>query len=121
MARKSVDERGFDVVRRARKAYTDLSLSAFKKIVREQFYMLLIDQEAALAAIPEMLPDDFGARRQALDLIAEVLEARGEYAPEDRERMQRVVALFGVERQPGKLRTVSIVSNNHMKKPAKGS
>ncbi len=121
MARKSVDERGFDVVRRARKAYTDLSLSAFKKIVREQFYMLLIDQEAALAAIPEMLPNDFGARRQALDLIAEVLEARGEYAPEDRERMQRVVALFGVERQPGKLRTVSIVSNNHMKKPAKGS
>ena len=121
MARQSVDERGFDAVRRARRAHSDLSLSAFKRIVREQFYMLLIDQETALAAIPEMLPDNSEARRQAFGLIAEVMDARGEYAPEDRERMQRVAALFGVDSQPSKLRTPSIVTGDHTEKPAKAS
>ena len=35
-----------------------LPLAEFKALVREQFFMLLIDQEAALAAIPALLPAD---------------------------------------------------------------
>ena len=35
-----------------------MSLAEFKVLVREQFFMLLLDQEACLAAIPEMLPKD---------------------------------------------------------------
>ena len=62
----AVDERGFEVVRRMRKAHADIPLSAFKATVREQFYMLLIDQEAALAAIPGMLPDDPDAPAQGV-------------------------------------------------------
>ena len=34
-----------------------LTLPEFKMLVREQFFMLLLDQEAALAAIPKLLPD----------------------------------------------------------------
>ena len=56
MARNVVDERGFALVNRIRQTQSDISLSDFKAIVREQFCMLLIDSERALAAIPAMLP-----------------------------------------------------------------
>jgi hypothetical protein len=48
MDRTAVDERGFEVVRRIRKALSDLTLSAFKATVRDQFDMPLIDTEGAL-------------------------------------------------------------------------
>ena len=43
MARAAVDERGFEAVRRIRRTHGDMPLSDFKALVREQFYMLLID------------------------------------------------------------------------------
>ena len=71
-----------------------MPLAEFKATVREQFYMLLLDTEAALAAIPSMLPDDAARRRQAFDLICEVLSARGRHSSEDLERIRRVGGLF---------------------------
>jgi Protein of unknown function (DUF3141) len=97
MGRAAVDERGFAALRRIRRAFTDVPLSTFKAIVREQFSMLWIDAEAALAAIPAMLPDDAGARRRAFELIWQVLGARGEYGVDDLERVQRVAQLFGID------------------------
>ena len=89
-SRAVVDERGFGALRRLRQAESDISLPVFKAIVREQFYMLLIDEEHALAAIPSMLPTDAGTRRKVFELITQVLSARGEYSVEDSERIQRV-------------------------------
>ncbi len=68
MARQYVDERRFELIRKIRLVSTDhqkLTLSQFKAMVREQFFMLLIDQEAALAAIPALLPPS-AEERQAL-------------------------------------------------------
>ena len=73
------DERGFEAIRRMRLATTEhqrLTLAQFKAIVREQFFMLLIDQEAALAAIPALLPPDADERQAALAAIREVLSRR---------------------------------------------
>ena len=42
------------------------TLAEFKALVREQYYMLLIDQEATLAAIPDLLPRDHEVRRKGL-------------------------------------------------------
>jgi pimeloyl-ACP methyl ester carboxylesterase len=97
MSRAAVDERGFEAVRRIRKAHGNVSLSEFKATVREQFYMLLLDPEAALAAIPSMLPADLEMRQKAFELIAQVLGARGAPSAEERERMRRVAHLFGVK------------------------
>jgi pimeloyl-ACP methyl ester carboxylesterase len=99
MARAAVDERGFEVVRRIRHTQSDIPLSAFKAMVREQFYMLLIDTDAALAAIPAMLPDDPETRQKAFDLIMQVLNARGEPSAEDETRIARIAGLFGVDAQ----------------------
>jgi len=99
MDRKAVDERGFEALRRIRLSLSDVPLSAFKATVREQFDMLSIDPEAALAAIPGMLPPDVSARQKAFDLICEVLSARGWQSSEDLKRVRRVGTLFDVDGQ----------------------
>ena len=97
MARASVDERGFEAVRRIRRAHGDMPLSMFKSLVRAQFNMLLVDQNAALAAIPAMLPPDRQTRLAAFELVGQALGARGEFSAEDRKRMNEVARLFGVD------------------------
>ncbi len=101
MGRAAVDERGFEAVRRIRHAYGDVPLSVFKALVREQFNILLIDTEAALAAIPAMLPPDVETRRKAFELIKTALIARGELTAEDTRRMGEVARLFGVDAEGG--------------------
>jgi hypothetical protein len=82
-------------------------LTEFKAIVREQFYMLLLDTEGALSAIPSMLPPEPEIRQKALDLIKEVLSARGELSADDRERLQHVSRLFGKGDRPTVVRNPS--------------
>jgi uncharacterized protein DUF3141 len=95
MGRSGVDERAFETVRRIRETESDVPLAAFKAMVREQFYMLLLDADAALAAIPSMLPGDQQSRLRAFDFIKQVLSARGPFSQEDRERLQQIARLFG--------------------------
>jgi Protein of unknown function (DUF3141) len=94
MPRAAIDERGFEALRRVREAHTDLSLSAFKALVREQYNML--HEAAALAAIPSMLPPDADTRAQAFDLIRQVLSARGALSADDHARLAEVARLFGI-------------------------
>ncbi|HTM74537.1 MAG TPA: DUF3141 domain-containing protein [Pseudolabrys sp.] len=97
MNRAAVDERAFEVTRRIREANDEMPLAEFKKLVREQFNVLLIDQKAALEAIPSMLPPDLESRQKAYDLILQVLRARGELSAEDNNRIKEIGRLFGVE------------------------
>jgi hypothetical protein len=96
MQRQAIDERGFEMARRIRHAHGEISLAEFKMLVREQFNMLLIDQDAALAALPDMLPAEPEVRRNAFNLITQVLSARGDLSDQDRERLDEIEQLFGV-------------------------
>jgi hypothetical protein len=98
MARGMVDERSLEALRRMRREDNGsrLTLAQFKSLVREQFFMLLLDPEASLAAIPKMLPSDIGARRAAFAAIHDVLSAAREISGETRRRLDRVADLFGV-------------------------
>jgi len=96
LGRGSVDERGFETVRRLRGQYGDIPLSEFKSLVREQYFMLLIDKDASLAAIPSMLPSDTETQSKAFDLIKEVMAAVGKRSPEDEKRLREIGRLFGI-------------------------
>ena len=103
MARGDPDERTFAAVRRIRteqEGMSRLTLSEFKALVREQHFMLLIDTEAALSAIPDLLPRDVEARRKAFAAIQKVLSARGEITGEAATRLQRVATLFDIDTRP---------------------
>ncbi len=109
MPRAAVDERGFEAVRRIRRAHGDVPLSEFKARVREQSFLLLLDPEGALATIPSMLPPDAETRRQAFDLIKQVLSASGELSAGDKERLQQLSRLFGLEEGPPISRNLTVV------------
>lgn len=103
MARGGADERGFEAVRRLRRAHPSakqLTLAAFKSVMREQYFMLLIDEEAALAALPGLLPETVEERRAAFGALREVLEASGALTGLAAERLQRVATLFRLESEP---------------------
>jgi hypothetical protein len=77
-----------------------LTLSEFKTLIREQYFMLLIDQAATLAAIPRLLPPDQETRRGAFIVLCHVLNARGDITGEAADRLRQVAQLFGVEADP---------------------
>jgi hypothetical protein len=102
MACGGADERVFAALRRFRLARlgAGLTLAQFKTMVREQFFMLLIDPDATLAAIPEMLPTHAAERRDAFAAIRQILAASGQILGEAAERLARVARLFGLENEP---------------------
>jgi pimeloyl-ACP methyl ester carboxylesterase len=103
-ARGMVDERSIEALRLVRSDYTGtrLTLSEFKTLVREQFFMLLIDREAALAAIPKLIAEDASQSRAAFAAMRQVLSASEEIAGERANRLRRLAELFGVD--PGEER-----------------
>jgi pimeloyl-ACP methyl ester carboxylesterase len=96
MARGFVDERGIAALRRIRltEDASRMTLAQFKAMAREQFFLLLLEPEAALAAIPKLLPADPAERRKGLAAIRNVLSAGGEISGDVAERLKRVTALF---------------------------
>ena len=97
MARGMVDERSLEALRQVRRndGGTRLTLTQFKTMVREQFFMLLLDQDAALAAIPKLLPESADERRAGLAAIREILSASAEISGEVATRLKQVGQLFG--------------------------
>jgi hypothetical protein len=108
MPRAAVDERAFQAIRRLRNRHlngkgsplpelTTLSLAEFKTLVREQFFMLVFDQKAAVAAIPGLLPEDLVIRRKVFELLRELLEAPMEITGDVADRLRQAAVWFGVE------------------------
>jgi pimeloyl-ACP methyl ester carboxylesterase len=98
-ARGMVDERSLEALRQVRRNDNGarLTLAQFKLLVREQFFMLLLDRERALAAIPGLLPKNAAQRRAAFAAIREVLSASAEISGEVARRLKRVAELFSVD------------------------
>lgn len=98
-ARGMVDERSLEALRRVRRddSGSRLTLPEFKKVVREQFFMLLLEPEAALAAIPKLLPENAEQRRAGFAAILEVVSASAEISGEIAKRLKRIAELFGVD------------------------
>jgi hypothetical protein len=100
MPRAAVDERGFEAIRRIRAAHASIdrpmSLADFKAMVREQFFMLLLDEKAAIASLPGLLPPDADVRRKAFGLLREVLSVR-EITGEVADRLRLAASWFGVD------------------------
>jgi hypothetical protein len=71
-----------------------LSLAQFKELVKEQYLMLRLDQERAVAALPKLLPEDAAERDAALAVIRRVASAAGEPTGEAKTRLARIEALF---------------------------
>src|SRR5215467_3258640 len=92
-----VDERGFAALKQISSelpAAKRVGPAQFKEIVREQYLILLMDPERAIAALPKLLPDNRRQCDEALALVRRVLAARGALPEEGRKRLERIEAMF---------------------------
>jgi hypothetical protein len=89
------DERAFATLRQIRDEHRDaMSLAEFKGTVREQFWMLSLDQKAALAAIPVMARRDPTRIADVVTSLRRVATAAGPVSHEVEDRLARVERLF---------------------------
>ena len=92
-----VDERGFAALKQISAELPPakrVGYVRFKEIVKEQYLILLMDPERAIAALPKLLPDDRRQREEALALVRRVLATRGALPEEGRRRLERIEAIF---------------------------
>ena len=97
MAEGSADERGLAVLRAMREMRPTnerLHLSELKEIVRVQSLLLRLDEERAVNAIRRLLPGHPEERAKALDVLRQVIDARGMPSEEEGRRLQRIEAVF---------------------------
>ena len=90
------DERSFSVIRRLRQQYgvQVLPLPEFKCIVRQQFFMLLIDEGRAIETLPALLPEDMALRAEAFAILRSVATSIGDLPEEARTRLAAVERIF---------------------------
>src|SRR3984893_11064976 len=92
-----VDERGFAALKQISSelpAAKRVGFVRFKEIVKEQYLILLLDPERAIAALPKLLPDDRQQCQGILALVRRVLASRGPLPEEGRRRFERIEAIF---------------------------
>ena len=96
------DARGFRMLEAIHSEYsevTDISFRGFQELVKDQCYMVMLDEERSLATLPKLLPSQ-KARRQALELAFRVATAARPLGPSREERYQEVRKVLGVEQAP---------------------
>lgn len=93
----SVDERGFAVIKEIGAELPPaerIGYARFKELVKEQFLIVLLEEERAVEALPNMLRGDRRRCEEALAMLHRVLAARGELSPEAGRRLARVEQLL---------------------------
>jgi hypothetical protein len=92
-----VDERGFAALKQISAelpAAKRIGLVRFKEIVKEQYLILLLNAERAIAALPKLLPSNPLQCEETLILVRRVLAARGALTEESSRRLERIETIF---------------------------
>lgn len=90
-----VDERGFNILRRMRDEFgKGLTLAEFKKLLREQFFMLLLDEDRAVAAIPALLSKDRKLSGRMSNTLHRLIDVVGINSSLGKTRQAEIETLF---------------------------
>jgi hypothetical protein len=92
-----VDERGFAALKQIGAELPPakrIGFAKFKEVVKEQYLILLLDTERAIAALPKLLSDDRRQCEEALALVRRVLASRGALPEEGSRRLERIETIF---------------------------
>ena len=99
MPENAPDERGFEMLNRIRKAYaSDMTLDDLKKLIREQFFMLLLDERRALQTIPILLKGREQSGPEMLEIIRKTITAKGSLGKLLENRFAEVAKYFVPEK-----------------------
>ncbi|WNL40922.1 DUF3141 domain-containing protein [Halomonas sp. PAMB 3264] len=100
----ATDERNFKRLRASRaELETQTTLEEFKRLVREQFFILKLDREKALESLPTLLEgEDNAALDKHVQHLSQVFGASGELSERGAERFEQIKVLFDRARSPEK-------------------
>ncbi|KJS30262.1 MAG: 3-hydroxyalkanoate synthetase [Desulfatitalea sp. BRH_c12] len=95
LAENAADERGFETLRRIRAEQSSRkTLAEFKQDLREQFFMLHLDEKRAVALISELLKKEDHDGRQLFETIRTMVTAGGPLNEEGHKRLAQVEQIF---------------------------
>jgi Protein of unknown function (DUF3141) len=95
----SIDERGFAAIKEIGAELPPaerIGYVRFKELVKEQFLIVLLQEERAVEALPKMLHGDRRRCEEVLAMLHRVLAARGALSPEGARRLARVEQVLDV-------------------------
>jgi len=104
---KIADERPFNLLRHMieeAKPENVPSFAALKAAIKRQAFVLALDEERAIAALPKLAPDP-QLRRRGFEAARTVIRARGELTPLQVERLRRVAGLLGIDQPAPELKS----------------
>lgn len=93
----SIDEREFRMLARLQNESGPLPKhghAEYMALARQQYMMLLLDEERAIRAIPNLLDRAGGKEKEAFSLIRRMFEASGTPSLEEQRRLRRLEELF---------------------------
>jgi hypothetical protein len=99
---RSVDERGFQMLRRIGREHREgeqVSLDQFREILKEQVFLMELDRERALAALPKLVPTE-QSRRTVVEAAQQLLDVHGTPHPDEVARFHQIKLLLGLEKEP---------------------
>ncbi|POZ63540.1 DUF3141 domain-containing protein [Chromobacterium alticapitis] len=116
-----VDVRPFNAIRRVMQDTglgEELTLEAFKQVVRRQTWLVRNDEKRALATVKDLLPTD-QQREMALELVMLLLSAAGPISVDKQQRLGRMALAMGVSgsRPEGALAASTLLQPEPAKKP----
>ncbi|RBJ75990.1 3-hydroxyalkanoate synthetase, partial [Pseudomonas sp. MWU12-2534b] len=116
-----VDVRPFNAIRRVMQDTglgEELTLEAFKQVVRRQTWLVRNDEKRALATVKDLLPTD-QQREMALELVMLLLSAAGPISVNKQQRLGRMALAMGVSgsRPEGALAASTLLQPEPAKKP----
>ena len=95
MPENAADERAFEMLRRIRAEHgAQKSLAEFKQDLREQYYMLRLDESRAVELIPELLKGHENEGPRLLEFVRQIATAGGPLNEEGQRRLAQVEKLF---------------------------
>src|SRR5262249_34676445 len=71
-----------------------IGMARFKEVMKEQFLILVRDEERAIEALPKLLPENRQEREAALAALRRVLSSRGALPEEANRRLERIEKIF---------------------------
>jgi hypothetical protein len=93
-AQHRIEKNTFDALRRLLLAHPEVSPAEFKAAVREQWAILVVDERAAIEALPQLLPADRTARRDFSDFVQAKLAATAKLNAEAKRRLNEGLHLL---------------------------
>ena len=96
----AIDERGFrmlKIIGEARKANKRLTFAQFKDMLKEQYQLILLDEDRAVKALPKLVHPGELDSDSVLDALRAVLAAPGPLTKEEKNRAARIEKALGVK------------------------